>query len=182
MTWPLLENDEYDAVADMECNQSDRATAIVCAALLEDRLSTAIRMKCVQDKKVIDQFFRSAGPLGSFSAKSDLGYLLGLFSKEVYTDLYYVRQIRNEFAHKMKTRSFATQRIADLCRNFKSHKRNFTVEVVDKKIGIKPQRLFPELDVDSPTYNRDQFVRVCQVLVVMFGIFEPKGKPRQPKF
>jgi hypothetical protein len=64
--------------------------------------------------------FRTSGPLGSFSAKINLGFMLGIYTIDSWRDMDYIREIRNSFAHKISTKDFATQRIKDLCFNLKS--------------------------------------------------------------
>ena len=58
---------------------SDRAAAILAASCVEDQLAFAIKCKlCPDDKALIRDMFQVRGPLGSFSAKISMGYLLGL--------------------------------------------------------------------------------------------------------
>jgi hypothetical protein len=55
------------------------------------------------------------GPLGSFSARIELCYALGLSPKQVRRDLILIRKIRNDFAHQAKTLTFDDPGIADRC-------------------------------------------------------------------
>lgn len=95
---------------------SDRVVAIVGGALVEEVLARLLREFLRQDEKVLDQAFGFSKPIGTFSAKVDLGYLLGVYGKEVHQDLHCLRRIRNEFAHKLNT-TFKTQKLADLAKN-----------------------------------------------------------------
>ena len=61
---------------------SDRAAAIIAAAFVEDHLASAIKARFHPDEKLLNETFRSTGPLGSFSAKISFAFLIGLCSKE----------------------------------------------------------------------------------------------------
>jgi DNA-binding MltR family transcriptional regulator len=84
--------DERDAHAEIEANM-DRAAAIVSAAFVDDRLSVALKSRLHNDKKTIDDMFNHSGPLGSFSAKINLAFLIGMFSKEAIHDLHIIREV-----------------------------------------------------------------------------------------
>ena len=66
----------------------------------------------VEKKK---RLFRPEGPLGSFSARIDLAYALGLIGKKAARDLHLIRKIRNDFAHDPKTIMFDDDRVAKRC-------------------------------------------------------------------
>lgn len=126
MIWANLNPDELQAVRELSA-MSDRAAAIVGAVMLEDKLERLLR-SCLRDmpltggESIQDQMFRPMGPLGSFSAKTKLGAMLGLYSKDAYKDMNCIRDIRNKFAHKVNTHSFAE--VKDLCDNlvwFRKH-------------------------------------------------------------
>src|SRR5690606_18966025 len=55
-------------------------------------------------------------PLGSFSARTQAAYVLGLISENEFKELNTLRKIRNLFAHKVKM-SFDVQQVKDLCAN-----------------------------------------------------------------
>jgi DNA-binding MltR family transcriptional regulator len=182
MVWISLSADEHSAIEDMEATKSDRAAAIVAAALLEERLAEAIKTKLHREKEVVERLFRPSGPLGSFSAKIDLGFLMGLYSKDAHADLVAIKEIRNEFAHRLRTKNFTSQRVRDLCQNIEVSDWNFEVAPARRKDKFKKQKMFVDLDVKSPTYVRDKYVRACQVFVVIFVLFTRKRKPRTPYF
>jgi hypothetical protein len=61
----------------------------------------------------------SAGPqapLGTFSAKIDAAFQLGLISKPLARDLHLVRRIRNDFAHDPGELTFETPAVSDRVR------------------------------------------------------------------
>jgi hypothetical protein len=116
MTWITLSDADKPILEEIE-KQTDRAAALIATSYLEDRLVEAIKARTVRDQNVEKDMFRNSGPLGSFSAKIDLGFMLGLYDGVVRKMLHTVRDIRNEFAHVAQPRDFNSQRIADLCKN-----------------------------------------------------------------
>lgn len=84
--WIIYNDEEREAIHDLH-TASDRAAAILGGTLLENRLEMAIQLRMAEDKEVLTQLFRTSGPLGSFSAKIDLGYLMKMYGKEARHDL-----------------------------------------------------------------------------------------------
>lgn len=100
-------------------SESDRATALMAAAFLEDYLSKLISCFMVKDPSASKELFSHNGPLGTFSAKIDMAYMLALISPTVRKDLHLLRKIRNEFAHTAKPLEFAEHRIKSRCEELK---------------------------------------------------------------
>jgi hypothetical protein len=81
--------------------QPDRSMAIVLVSVVDDHLLTAIQAKLVENKKVHERIFTGLGPLATFSARIDLGLLLGFYRDDFAKVLHGLRKIRNAFAHDM---------------------------------------------------------------------------------
>lgn len=81
--------------------QPDRSLVIVMAAVIDDALAALIINYLVEAKKITDNMFNGMGPLSTFSAKIDLGFLLAIYNKDFADMLHALRRIRNEFAHNM---------------------------------------------------------------------------------
>jgi hypothetical protein len=105
---------------------SDRAVGILAATLVEIQLTEALKYRLAKHPKIIAEFFRDGGVIGSFSAKIDLGHLLNLFTPDAYSDISIMKRIRNAFAHKPEMLSFATDSIKDRC---------FNLKLVDNLVG-----------------------------------------------
>lgn len=118
MVWVASSDAEYSAIQSLQ-NDSDRAVAIVGAALVETRLEQALKSHFQQDAALLEKMFGSSAPLGSFSAKIRLAFLMGLISKQFHKELENMKEIRNRFAHDLEANSFDDQSIADRCKNFK---------------------------------------------------------------
>jgi DNA-binding MltR family transcriptional regulator len=93
-----------------------RGTAVLAAALLEDLLRLCILTKMVElSKDEHDRLFIGAGPLSSFSTKTQFAYALGTIGPRVRHDLDSIREIRNALAHTNLKIDFDTPEVAALC-------------------------------------------------------------------
>src|SRR6266404_4919302 len=155
------EQDALDRAIDEIILSSDRAAAIVAAAFVEDYLTTALQQKLVHDQAALAEMFGS-GPLGTFSAKFKLAYLIGLCSKESANCLNTIRKIRNTFAHNISISSFEEPRIRDLTNNL-SVPEKYKVTLVAEE-NQTPIHLFSE----PITTARQRFVTSCQMLLFAF--------------
>ena len=104
---------------------SDRATAIVAAALLEQALTTLLRNHLAPCGSQDDPLFEGAyAPVAAFSAKIDLAHRLGLLSQRWCRDLHLIRKVRNAFAHNVAGCTFedtsVRSRILELSRSQKA--------------------------------------------------------------
>lgn len=89
--------------------QPDRYLAIVMAAIMEESLGEILQARLVDHKKTAKKMFGGMGPLATFSAKIDLGFLLGMYCGEFAKMLHAVRDIRNTFAHDLRPLTLASE-------------------------------------------------------------------------
>ena len=101
---------------DIFTKQGDRGTALIVAAWVDDALEAVIRSRFRPDKPLADDLLRPDGPLGSFSARIKLAYMLDLLEHLARKDLDLIRKIRNDFAHARSDLRFTTPSIRDRCR------------------------------------------------------------------
>lgn len=94
-------------------HDSNRAVAVVWPAIVENRLTDAIRASLRPDKKVADEMFSPSGALGAFGQKIRLGYMLGLYESDLRDDLTQLSKIRNAFAHRVDITSFEESPVKD---------------------------------------------------------------------
>jgi hypothetical protein len=99
--------------------ETDRGCALFAAAYLDGELEGLLRAKMVADERVASAILSPDRPLGSFSARIDVAYLLGLIPRLARLDLHLIRKIRNDFAHTARRLSFAEPVIAARCREFR---------------------------------------------------------------
>jgi hypothetical protein len=80
--------------------ESDRAAVILVMAMIDQALKSLIKGKLVPLPNTTDSLFDDINSaFGSFSAKIDMSYRLGLISAKLCRDLHIFRKIRNAFAH-----------------------------------------------------------------------------------
>jgi DNA-binding MltR family transcriptional regulator len=94
-------------------HDSNRAVGVVWPAIVENRLTDAIRASLRPDKKVADEMFSPSGALGTFGQKIRLGYMLGLYQSDLRDDLTQLSKIRNAFAHQVDITSFEESPVKD---------------------------------------------------------------------
>jgi hypothetical protein len=75
-------------------------------------------VKTASKGTVQETLFHTSGPLGAFSTKIRLAYIMGMISSEFYKDLQIMREIRNRFAHNTEIGSFDVPEISSRCFNF----------------------------------------------------------------
>lgn len=101
--------------------ETDRGSALMAAAYLDDKLKVLLKAKLVDDVKLSRRAFEFNGSLGTFSSRIDFSYLLGLIPKNAHKDLHIIRSIRNKFAHVAAPISFDNVEIKPLCDNLRFH-------------------------------------------------------------
>ena len=95
--------------------ETDRGSALMAAAFLDEFLKGLLQSFLIDDKKSFDDLISGNGALSTFSSRIELCYLLGLIPTKVRRDLHLIRKIRNEFAHSMDIIDFNHPPIASRC-------------------------------------------------------------------
>jgi DNA-binding MltR family transcriptional regulator len=99
--------DYYDALHLEFGKETDRAAVILTASIADELLRTLIAARLVPVSSSNDDLFDGANaPLGTFSARIEAAYRIGLVSVKFARDLHLVRRIRNDFAHNIQGCSF----------------------------------------------------------------------------
>lgn len=138
-------------------SESDRACAVLGAALLDEKLKQVFRRKlsCFEGK-LID----GMGPISNFSSRILLARALNWVSEEVKSDLDVVRRIRNDFAHNFDHNlSFSDDSVSDLCLNLRTAEALIDGYEVAAKAGdsnLTPAGLYAIQDVFKPPRWRYQ--------------------------
>ena len=101
-------------------SESDRATAVLGAALLDEKLLQLLETFFVDDKAQVDLLLQTEQPLGSLGARIRIAYCLGLITRNHFDTLTIIKGIRNAFAHQLHGLSFATPSIAKECDKLRS--------------------------------------------------------------
>jgi DNA-binding MltR family transcriptional regulator len=91
------------------------ACALIASANLENALGQLFRNLLIVDKVSDGLLDDHSSVLGTFSAKSDMAYCLGLIDVITYKNLNFIRKIRNKFAHSHKAIDFDDREITGYC-------------------------------------------------------------------
>ena len=120
MAWILQDDNDKVIISEIQ-QQTDRGVMIIGASLLEGRLMQSIQLRMMPDMPTDmgGRMFKGSGPLASFSAKIDIGFLLQLYPKEMRDVMHTLREIRNDAAHKTDAISFSFQSTKDRCENLR---------------------------------------------------------------
>jgi DNA-binding MltR family transcriptional regulator len=95
--------------------KSDRAVAIIGAALLDSHMEQLLTSFFVDDYDEARALLGSDRPLGTFGARIRIAYLLGLISKEERDDLWAINQIREFFIREMGELTLADDPLREWC-------------------------------------------------------------------
>ena len=108
------EKNWVDVLIEEFLKESDRASVILSATMLDNALETLLRTYLVPIGSQQDNLLEGRyAPISSFSARIDLAHRIGLISTKLCRDLHMVRGIRNEFAHNVTGCDFNNQSISD---------------------------------------------------------------------
>jgi hypothetical protein len=126
-----------------------------------------------RETKMVTELFRVGGPLGDFSTKINVGFLIGRFRRDTFCDLLAIKDMRNDSAHKLIYRDFTSQSMEGRAKNLKTPERYVAGEFT--KIILSPSHPVP------PNKPRDRFILTCQVLSIALGAHR-KETPPEPLF
>ena len=108
--WLRFFRNEFD-------KESDRAAVILTAAMLDETLKDLLEAHLVPCSSSDDPLFDGANaPIGTFSARIECSYRLGLISKNFAKCLHITRKIRNAFAHDVAGCKFTSHSVASRVR------------------------------------------------------------------
>jgi DNA-binding MltR family transcriptional regulator len=100
-------------------NEPDFSVIVVSCAYVDACLGSILAKYLLESSissKLLDV---RSGALGSFAARSDVCYSLGLISKNIYQDLLVLGELRNQVAHHHHMLDFSATEIAEACRSLK---------------------------------------------------------------
>jgi len=102
--------------------ESDRAAVILVTALIDEGLTTLLKLYLIPIPTSSDEMFDGANAtLSNFSSKINIAHRLGLITGKFARDLHLIRKIRNQFAHNVYGCNFeeggVKQRIEELMKS-----------------------------------------------------------------
>ena len=96
--------------------ETDRGTAIVGAAVLEELLGHLIERSLIDDEAASRELLANPyAPLGTFASRIAAAYCLGLIGDMERGDLKLIKNIRNRFAHGLPGLCFDDKAISERC-------------------------------------------------------------------
>lgn len=109
--------EDWEAFVNEFAHESDRASALLGAAYLDEILGELIESFLVDDEttRSLLSSNRPYAPLGTFSSRILAAFCLGLIDRVQYKDLSSIRRIRNQFAHQLQGLSFQDESIEKEC-------------------------------------------------------------------
>jgi len=113
--------EESDAALDEFLEGSDRTSAILAPAMVENALKKGIESALHDYSDESGLFYDNGAPFGTFSAKITAGKALGLYDEKVESDLNLLREIRNQFAHALMPLRFGEGHIEELSKKLRSY-------------------------------------------------------------
>lgn len=115
MPWVLEHNEELKTITELlESGTSDRVVGVLAGAYVDERLLSKIKKRLIaveEDSDLHSRIFEFGGPLSSFGARINMGFMLGIYGEEVRQELNAIARIRNEFAHRTSV-DFSIPRVA----------------------------------------------------------------------
>lgn len=102
----------YGRYMDLFNQESDRACVILTVSIIDELLTSILKMKLVDQHSSNDTLFDGANaPFSNFNSKIDISYRLGVLSSRLCRDIHLIRRIRNEFAHNIEGCDFKDSRV-----------------------------------------------------------------------
>jgi mannitol operon repressor len=100
--------------------ETDRGAALVGAAVLDEKLRETLQSFMISTKAAEKLLSGGTAPLGTFSARLDASYALGLINDFEHSECHLIRKVRNEFAHRIHGTTFNDEKISKVCDKLKS--------------------------------------------------------------
>ena len=100
-------------------NEPDFSVIVVSCSYVDACLGSILEKHLIESSISTKLLDVRSGALGSFAARSDACYSLGLVSKDIYQDLVVLGELRNQVAHHHHMLDFSVTAIADSCQSLK---------------------------------------------------------------
>ncbi|MES2414810.1 MAG: transcriptional regulator [Pseudomonadota bacterium] len=108
------EEDLAEFIAELR-RETDRGLPLVASALIDDKLGETLRSFFCEGPSAAKLLDDGNAVLGTFSARIEACFALGLIDEFEHREITLIRKIRNEFAHAKHGISFLAPRVQGLC-------------------------------------------------------------------
>jgi DNA-binding MltR family transcriptional regulator len=110
---------DTQAFFDVLNNEEDFSVVVVSCAYLDACVASILEKHFLQNGASDRLLDSRSGALGSFAARADICYALGLIPKRIYQDIQVLTGLRNQVAHHHLKLSFASPAVAESCQSLK---------------------------------------------------------------
>ena len=108
----IPDDEEQYAFIKSAFEQTPTAATILGASFVEFTLDLALQSAIqINDDETWSTLIGDNGPLSSFYQKALMGYALGVYKKDLLTNLKVIKDVRNNFAHPRKELDFSSEEI-----------------------------------------------------------------------
>lgn len=94
---------EHSAFREAVSDQSELGQILITGSFVDNQLRIILESFLVEGRAGADLLDGMNAPIGTFSARIQVAYALGLIDQREYDSITAIRRIRNEFAHKITT-------------------------------------------------------------------------------
>ncbi len=116
---------------------SDRSLTILGATYLKDHLGRLLACFMIPDENIFPLLLGNEKPLGTFSARIQAVYSLGLIGPNEYHDLLLILDIHNAFVDNFDSMSFNNDKIRQHCQALRAPR-----QVTHPEETFTPRRMF----------------------------------------
>lgn len=166
---------ESQALYDAVNNEDDLPCVLISTSFLDQCLASLLERFIIKGNTSKNLLDPRGGTLGTFTARVDLCYCLGLIPKGLFQNLRTVSEIRNRFAHSYLSLSFESPEVAQLCESFTFPK------TIGKRFEGDTGKTY---DLDDPfaqfTHPRPRFT-IAVVLMASRLLLTGLSTERRPK-
>lgn len=118
-----MEKEDIDELSsfftELQC-ETDRGLPLVSAALIDEKLIETLQSFFCMGYAAERLLLEPNAPLGTFAARAEVCFALGLIDEHEYREVTLIRKIRNLFAHSRHGLSFTDQKVTGLCTSLTS--------------------------------------------------------------
>jgi DNA-binding MltR family transcriptional regulator len=129
--------------------EPDLACVLILASYLDQCLASLLKNYFINNSSTVDRLLDAVhGNLGTFQARADLTYSLGLIPKGIYQNLCEMGSIRNHFAHSHLEINFRNKEIIEKVNSLVLPTIDFYISSSDEeeKRKIPFSQIIPQLD------------------------------------
>jgi DNA-binding MltR family transcriptional regulator len=139
---------------------------VMATSIIDLALAELLSLRLRDDPKEYEEFLGlnedGRAPCGSFGARIQLAYLVGIITKDDATVFRHLKRLRNVFAHQTQL-DFRDPKIRTIIRNI--------YDALAKRIRNEPSYARKEIDF-FPSYFRDHVHCSDAILFTLLGIYQ----------